>query len=87
MIPLHSKWRELPGSLTPNLLTRKVIRNTVENMHTRMWKKIFPKMNQLLPKDIELLERLEKGGGQGAMENFEKLLNKIVANAKRKKGY
>ncbi len=52
-----------------------------------MWKKIFPKMNQLLPKDIELLERLEKGGGQGAMENFEKLLNKIVANAKRKKGY
>lgn len=54
-----------------------------------MWKKMFPKMKlkQLLPKDIELFERLEKEDGQVAMEDFEKLLDKMVANAKRKKGY
>ena len=55
-------------------------------MDTRAWEKIFPNMKQLLPKDRELLESLEKGEGP-TEEEFEKLLDKIVADAKRKKGY
>ena len=57
-------------------MTSKVISNTVENMNTRLWKKILPKMKtkQLLPKDIKLLEWLEKGGRPGGDEDFLKLL-------------
>lgn len=44
------------------------------------------KMEQLLPKDKKLLEWLEQGGRPGGDEDFEKLLDKIVADAKRKKG-
>ena len=45
-------------------------------MNTRLWKKILPKMKtkQLLPKDIKLLEWLEKGGRTGGNEDFLKLL-------------
>jgi len=45
-------------------------------MNTRLWKKILPKMKtkQLLPKDIKLLEWLEKGGRPGGNEDFLKLL-------------
>jgi hypothetical protein len=57
-------------------------------MDTKMWKRILPKMKmeQLLPKDKKLLEWLEQGGRPGGDEDFEKLLDKIVADAKRKKG-
>ena len=59
-----------------NNLTSKVISNTVENVNTRLWKKILPKMKtkQLLSKDIKLLEWLEKGGRPGGYEDFLKLL-------------
>lgn len=43
------------------------------------------KVKQLLPKDIEHLESLERGEGP-TVEEFEKVLDMIVANAKRKKG-
>ena len=63
-------------SAIENNLTCKVISNTVENMNTRLWKKILPKMKtkQLLSKDIKLLEWLEKGGRPGGYEDFLKLL-------------
>src|SRR5947209_13428093 len=62
-----------------SLLTSRVISNTVENMNTRLWKKILPKMKtkQLLPKDIKLLEWLEKGGRPGGDEDFLKLLKLV----------
>ena len=67
------------GNSVKSRLTRIVIRNNVENMDTKMWKKIFPKMKvkQLLPKDIDHLESLERGEGP-TVEEFEKLIDRAI---------